>query len=35
MIYTEHKLAKQLKDIPVNSYKPNWSKEKVEEITQK
>ena len=35
MIYTEHKLAKQLKDVPVNSYKPNWSKEKVEEITQK
>lgn len=35
MIYTEHKLAKQLKDVPVNSYKPNWSKEKVEQITPK
>lgn len=29
MIYTEHKLAKQLKDVPVNNYKPNWSTEKV------
>ena len=35
MIYTEHKLVKHLKDVPVNSYKPNWSKEKVEEITLK
>ncbi len=35
MIYTEHKLAKQLKDVPVNSYKPNWSKEKVQEIKPK
>ena len=35
MIYTEHKLAKQLKDVPVNSYKPNWSKEKVQNTTQK
>ena len=35
MIYTEHKLAKQLKDVPVNSYKPNWNKEKVQKITQK
>ena len=29
MIYTEHKLSKQLKDVPVNSYKPNWNTEKV------
>ena len=35
MIYTEHKLAKQLKDVPVNSYKPNWNTEKVQEIKQK
>ena len=35
MIYTEHKLAKQLKDVPVNSYKPNWNTEKVEQITPK
>ena len=35
MIYTEHKLAKQLKDVPVNSYKPNWNTEKVPEIKSK
>lgn len=35
MIYTEHKLAKQLKDVPVNSYKPNWNTEKVPEIKPK
>lgn len=35
MIYTEHKLAKQLKDVPVNSYKPNWNIEKVPETKLK
>ena len=35
MIYTEHKLAKQLKDVPVNNYKPNWNTEKIQEIKQK
>ena len=35
MIYTEHKLAKQLKDVPVNSYKPNWNTEKVPETKPK
>ena len=35
MIYTEHKLAKQLKDVPVNSYKPNWNTEKVPETKLK
>lgn len=35
MIYTEHKLSKQLKDVPVNSYKPNWNTEKVPETKLK
>ena len=35
MIYTEHKLAKQLKDVPVNNYKPNWNTEKVTETKLK
>ena len=35
MIYTEHKLSKELKDVPVNNYKPNWSIEKVQEIKSK
>ena len=35
MIYTEHKLAKQLKDVPVNSYKPNRNIEKVPETKLK
>lgn len=25
VIYTEHPLAKKMKDIPVTSYKPNWN----------
>lgn len=35
MIYTEHKLAKQLKDVPVNSYKPNWNIIKEEKVKPK
>lgn len=35
MIYTEHKLAKELKDVPVNNYKPNWNTEKAQEIKAK
>ena len=29
MIYTEHSLAKKLKDVPVSEYKPNWNKQEV------
>ena len=35
MIYTAHTLAKQLKDVPVNSYKPTWNTEKVPETKLK
>lgn len=35
MIYTEHKLSKQLKDVPVNSYKPNWNIIKEEKVKPK
>lgn len=35
MIYTEHKLSKELKDVPVNNYRPNWNIEKVPEIKAK
>lgn len=27
MIYTEHSLAKKLKDVSVSEYKPNWNKQ--------
>lgn len=27
MIYTEHELAKKLKDVPISEYKPNWNKQ--------
>lgn len=27
MIYTEHELAKKLKDVSINEYKPNWNKQ--------
>lgn len=30
MIYTEHSLAKDLRDIPINEYIPNWKKIKNE-----
>lgn len=29
MIYTEHKLAKKLKDISISEYKPNWNKQEI------
>ena len=29
MIYTEHSLAKKLKDVSVSEYKPNWNKQEV------
>ena len=31
MIYPEHPLSKQLKDVSVNSYKPNWNNTKAKE----
>ena len=27
MIYTEHELAKKLKDVSISEYKPNWNKQ--------
>lgn len=27
MVYTEHELAKKLKDVSINEYKPNWNKQ--------
>ena len=35
MIYTEYKPAKELKDVPVNNYNPNWNTEKAQEIKAK
>lgn len=29
MIYTEHSLAKKLKDVSVSEYNPNWNKQEV------
>ena len=35
MIYTEHELAKKLKEIPITSYKPKWNSNDINEsITQ-
>lgn len=27
MVYTEHELAKKLKDVSISEYKPNWNKQ--------
>ena len=27
MVYTEHELAKKLKDVSISKYKPNWNKQ--------
>lgn len=27
MVYTEHELAKELKDVSISEYKPNWNKQ--------
>lgn len=35
MIYTEHSLAKKLKDVPVSEYKPNWNKQEVTKLVVK
>ncbi len=35
MIYTEHKLANKLRDVSVNSYKPNWNTIKEEKVNPK
>ena len=35
MIYTEHSLAKELKEVPVSDYKPNWNNNKVTNISTK
>lgn len=35
MIYTEHPLSNKLKDVPINSYKPNWNTENKLEINAK
>ena len=32
MIYTEHPLAKKLKDVPVSEYKPNWNKQDTSKV---
>lgn len=29
MVYTEHELAKKLKDVSISEYKPNWNKQEI------
>lgn len=30
MVYTEHELAKKLKDVSISEYKPNWNKQEIQ-----